>query len=43
MLAPRCVHCDCTVIGHGVLAGDTIYCCVHCAQHEGEVGLKDRV
>jgi hypothetical protein len=22
--------------------GDTIYCCVHCAKHEGVKGLVDR-
>lgn len=43
LLAPRCAHCECTIIGHGVQAGDKIYCCAHCAQHEGEQGLKDRV
>jgi hypothetical protein len=31
-LAPRCAHCDCTVIGHGVERGPTIYCCAHCAE-----------
>jgi hypothetical protein len=22
--------------------GDAIYCCVHCAKHEGVKGLRDR-
>jgi len=22
--------------------GDTIYCCAHCAKHEGVKGLRDR-
>src|SRR5512145_2053651 len=26
MLAPRCAHCDCRVIGHGVEADNSIYC-----------------
>ncbi|HEX6334885.1 MAG TPA: hypothetical protein VFZ78_11705 [Flavisolibacter sp.] len=43
MLAPRCPHCDCMVIGHGVQAGDKIFCCAHCAEHQGEKGLTDRV
>ena len=41
-LAPRCDHCDCRIIGHGVEAGGAIYCCVHCAQEEGAEGLTDR-
>jgi Rieske Fe-S protein len=41
-LAPVCPHCGCRVIGHGVQHGDTIYCCVHCAKHEGVKGLVDR-
>lgn len=42
-LAPRCGHCECMIIGHGVEAGDgTIYCCAHCARHHGESDLKDR-
>jgi len=42
MLAPVCPHCGCRVIGHGVQHGDTIYCCVHCAKHDGVKGLVDR-
>jgi len=41
-LAPTCAHCGCRVIGHGVEANSTIYCCAHCAQHEGVTSLKDR-
>jgi hypothetical protein len=32
-IAPRCAHCDCRVIGHGVERDGTIYCCEHCAEH----------
>jgi hypothetical protein len=42
-VAPECAHCGCRVIGHGVESGGTIYCCAHCAEHEGESGLRDRV
>ena len=42
-LAPTCAHCGCRVMGHGVEQGDTIYCCAHCASHEGATRLKDRV
>ncbi|MGQ0764151.1 MAG: hypothetical protein ACT4OZ_00620 [Gemmatimonadota bacterium] len=43
VLAPQCQHCGCRVIGHGVEAGDRIYCCAHCARHSGEGGLIDSV
>lgn len=42
-LAPRCGHCECLVIGHGVQSGEAVYCCAHCARQAGEEGLKDRV
>jgi len=41
-LAPRCAHCNCRVIGHGVEAHDRIFCCAHCAQQAGEKALRDR-
>jgi len=41
-LAPKCAHCGCKVVGHGVEKDGTVYCCVHCARHEGISGLKDR-
>jgi hypothetical protein len=41
-LAPQCAHCGIKVVGHGVQKGDDVYCCVHCASHEGVKGLKDR-
>lgn len=40
--APRCAHCGCAVIGHGVESDGTIYCCAHCAKQSGESGLRDR-
>jgi Rieske Fe-S protein len=42
-LAPSCVHCGCKVIGHGVEANGRIFCCAHCAAHEGVSELRDRV
>jgi hypothetical protein len=41
-LAPTCPHCGCRIIGHGVEHNGTIFCCVHCAKHEGVTGLRDR-
>lgn len=42
LLAPRCEHCGCAVIGHGHEAGERFYCCAHCAAQEGVGGLADR-
>jgi hypothetical protein len=41
-MAPKCAHCKCHVIGHGVEAQGKIYCCAHCAKHEGVKGVADR-
>jgi hypothetical protein len=40
--APRCAHCGCSIIGHGAEAGSQIYCCAHCARHQGESEIRDR-
>ena len=40
-LAPRCAHCNCRIIGHGVESGAKIFCCAHCATKSGVTGLKD--
>ncbi len=42
-LAPRCLHCDTRIIGHGVESDGKIYCCAHCAKASGVTGLKDNV
>jgi hypothetical protein len=42
-MAPRCEHCGCTVIGHGVEADGHFYCCASCAQQEGYPELRDRI
>jgi hypothetical protein len=41
-MAPTCAHCACRVIGHGVEAGGSVYCCAHCAHAEGEDAPVDR-
>lgn len=34
LLAPRCNHCNCTIIGHGVEnESGVMFCCDHCARH----------
>ena len=42
-MAPTCNHCGIRIVGHGVQKGDSLFCCVHCAKHEGATGLRDRV
>lgn len=42
MLAPTCAHCGCRIIGHGVEAGQAIYCCANCARQDHEDGVRDR-
>jgi hypothetical protein len=41
-LAPRCAHCHCPIIGHGVEASGRYFCCVHCASVSGVTGVRDR-
>jgi hypothetical protein len=41
-LAPTCAHCGCKVVGHGVEANGTFYCCAHCAKASGVHEVHDR-
>lgn len=41
-MAPRCAHCGCRIVGHGLEADEAFYCCGHCAQQSGVTGLADR-
>ncbi len=43
VLAPNCAHCGCKIVGHGVEANGSIYCCAHCAHQMGVPKLQDRV
>ncbi|HEY1172197.1 MAG TPA: hypothetical protein VGH19_12560 [Verrucomicrobiae bacterium] len=43
LLAPICPHCNCKIIGHGVEASNTIFCCAHCATLWGSRGVRDRI
>ena len=42
-LAPTCKHCGCRIIGHGVEADGSVYCCAHCASVAGATDAQDRV
>ena len=41
-LAPKCEHCGCRIIGHGVEADGKTFCCAHCAAEMGVAGISDR-
>jgi len=41
-LAPTCAHCQVRIVGHGVEAGGSQFCCAHCARQDGVQGLRDR-
>ena len=42
-LAPTCEHCGVRIIGHGVEANGSVYCCAHCASMAGASAAQDRV
>jgi hypothetical protein len=42
-LAPKCKHCGCRIVGHGLEKDGTSFCCDHCAEKAGVKGLRDRV
>lgn len=42
MVAPRCSHCGCRIIGHGMEKNGTMFCCAHCAKDEGAREMRDR-
>jgi putative acetyltransferase len=42
-LAPACEYCNVKVIGHGIEADGSFYCCAHCARMAGAEGVSDRV
>lgn len=42
-LAPKCEHCHCTIVGHGIESTGRYYCCAHCAQVSGVAGAVDHV
>jgi hypothetical protein len=41
-LAPRCGHCGCRIVGHGVEADGQTFCCANCAAQVGVSSLRDR-
>jgi hypothetical protein len=41
-LAPECEHCGVRIVGHGLEKAGRMFCCDHCAEHEGVTELRDR-
>jgi hypothetical protein len=42
-LAPVCDHCGCRIVGHGMEAEGTFFCCAHCAREAGVTAVADHV
>lgn len=42
-LAPRCSHCGCPIVGHGMETEGRVFCCAHCAAESGVIGMRDRI
>jgi hypothetical protein len=42
-LAPKCEHCHCKIVGHGIESSGRYYCCAHCAKASGVSGATDHV
>ena len=42
-LAPTCKACGIRIVGHGLEKDSIFFCCNHCAEQEGAVGLVDRI
>ncbi len=42
-LAPRCAQCNTRILGHGLEANETMYCCANCARKAGVQQLRDHV
>lgn len=39
-VAPRCAHCGCPIIGHGLERDGRYFCCPHCRRHDQEDGAN---
>src|ERR1700730_7070186 len=42
-LAPTCRNCGIHIVGHGLEKEGTFFCCEHCAEVKGVIGLRDRI
>ena len=42
MMAPTCEHCGVRIVGHGMEKAGRMFCCAHCAEHQGAPEMRDR-
>jgi len=42
-LTPRCGHCGCQLVGHGIVLGNTIYCSYQCANEDSSSDREARI
>jgi hypothetical protein len=42
LMAPKCEHCGCRIIGHGTEVGGQFFCCATCARQATGAAVKDR-
>jgi hypothetical protein len=42
-LAPSCSNCGIHIVGHGLEKEGAFFCCEHCAEAKGVIGLRDRI
>ena len=43
VLAPTCENCGVRIVGHGIEANGSFFCCAHCAEQQGVEQAQDRV
>ena len=41
-MAPTCEHCRVRIVGHGMEKAGKMFCCAHCAEHQGAPEMRDR-
>ena len=41
--ATTCANCGIHIVGHGLEKEGTFFCCEHCAEVKGVIGLRDRI
>ena len=41
-MAPTCEHCGVRIVGHGMEKAGKMFCCAHCAEHQGAPEMRDR-